>query len=300
MDEAYQTFQGLFEGKDKLILAYRSWRPVFCEKICVIVHGLGEHSGRYEHLVQSFSNQGIGFYAYDHRGHGKSKGLKGHAPTFGYLAQDLEKFLKLISIHENNRPIYLLGHSFGGLVCLKYLMDEETKDKILPRALILSNPMLKLALPIPAWKLAIAKWLYKGMPRLRFHNEVDLADLSRDPLVEKACKEDPLSHQKISAGLYFEMLKTMEEVISQASKITLPILVLLGESDRIIAPQGGRQLFEKISSKEKKLKIYPNFHHEIINEIGKEEVFQDISAWLSLQESPVSLLDHSKQVVFPA
>lgn len=281
--ETVQFFKGLFEGYDKTVLAYRSWRPVFCEKVCVIIHGLGEYSARYEHMAQAFSNEATAFYAYDQRGHGESKGLRGHAPSFHHLTSDLEKFLKLVSIHENGKPLYIFAHSFGALVCLKYLIEcyEEKKECIFPKALIVSNPMIQLALKVPTWKLKMARTVATLMPTLQFYNEVRLSDLSQDPEVEKKYKTDPLCHQKISAGLYFETRKAMKEVREKGQLISVPTFVLLGDHDRVIDHQGGKDLFTNIQGTEHKLKIYPNFRHELVNEIGKETVFSDIREWLN-------------------
>ncbi|MBI3019380.1 MAG: alpha/beta fold hydrolase, partial [Deltaproteobacteria bacterium] len=162
--EPYQYFKGLFEGADKTILTYQSWRPVFCDKVMVFVHGLGEHSGRYQNLINAFAHKSMAFYGYDQRGHGISRGKRGHAPGLHVLADDLGKFLRLVSIHENNRPIYLFGHSFGALVCLQYLVDASRKHGVVPHGVILSNPILKLALEVPVWKEKLAEVCAKVWP----------------------------------------------------------------------------------------------------------------------------------------
>lgn len=283
--DSYQYFKGLFEGADKTILTYQSWRPVFCDKVMIFVHGLGEHSGRYQNLINAFAHQSMAFYGYDQRGHGMSRGKRGHASGgLTLLADDLGKFLKLISIHENNRPLYLFGHSFGGLVCLQYLVDLSRKYKIAPKGVILSNPILKLALEVPRWKQKLAGFCAKVWPSLTLHNEVDAVHLSHDAAVSKAVKTDPLFHQKMSAGLYFDMLRTIENVQTKASEIQTPLLFLLGGEDKIIDSKGGEVFFNSLSTSDRTLKHYPNFYHELIHEIGKEKVFQDILEWVGNRE----------------
>lgn len=282
--ECYQYFKGLFEGADKTILTYQSWRPVFCDKVMVFVHGLGEYSGRYQNLINAFAHTSMAFYGYDQRGHGLSRGKRGHAQGIPILADDLAKFLRLVSIHENNRPVYLFGHSFGGLVCLQYLVDLSRKHGITPQGVILSNPILKLALEVPAWKQKLSGVCAKLWPSLTLHNEVDASHLSHDPHVSKVIETDPLFHQKISAGLYFSMLQTIQNVQEKASEIQVPLLFLLGGEDKIIDPHGGEAFFNSLSTSHRTLKIYPHLYHELIHEVGKEKVFQDVLAWVEQRE----------------
>ncbi len=287
--DAYQYFKGLFEGAPETstpeaskgtVLTYQSWRPTFCEKVMVFVHGLGEHSGRYQSLIQAFAHKSMAFYGYDQRGHGRSQGKRGHASGLTLLADDLGKFLKLVSIHENNRPMYLFGHSFGALVCLKYLEDVVRKGRVVPQGVILSNPILKLALEVPIWKQKLAGACAKVWPSLTLHNEVNASHLSHDPAISEEIKKDPLYTQKISAGLYWDMLQTIDSVRQKASEIETPVLFLLGEEDKIIDPRSGEAFFNSLSVSDRTLKKYPTFYHELIHEIGKEKVFNDMIEWI--------------------
>ena len=288
--DAYQYFKGLFEGSGKTILTYQSWRPVFCDKVMVFVHGLGEHSGRYQNLINAFAHKSMAFYGYDQRGHGRSRGKRGHAPNLHILAEDLEKFLKLVLIHENNRPLYLFGHSFGGLVCLQYLVDTSRKHGTVPQGVILSNPILKLALEVPEWKKKLAGICAKIWPSLTLHNEVNRSHLSHDPIVSQELDRDSLAHQKISAVLYVGMLQAIQNIREKVSEIQAPLLFLLGGEDKIIDPRGGEALFNSLSTPDRTLKIYPNFYHELIHEVGKEKVFNDILEWIDQRERKVQVV----------
>ncbi|MBI2645887.1 MAG: lysophospholipase [Deltaproteobacteria bacterium] len=282
--ESCQYFKGLFEGADKTILTYQSWRPVFCDKVMVFIHGLGEHSGRYQQFINAFAHKSMAFYGYDQRGHGRSRGKRGHAPNLHILADDLGKFLKLVSIHENNRPLYLFGHSFGGLVCLQYLVDTSRRHEIVPQGVILSNPILKLALEVPEWKKKLAGICAKIWPSLTLHNEVNRSHLSHDPTVSQALDRDSLAHQKISAVLYVGMLQAIKNVQEKVSEIQAPLLFLLGGEDKIIDHRGGESLFKALSTPDRTLKIYPHFYHELIHEVGKEKVFEDMLEWIEKRE----------------
>ena len=279
-DLQYQYFTGKFEGYDKTTLFYQSWRPVFCERVIVMVHGLGEHSDRYQHVKDYFKNQGFGFYTYDHRGHGKSRGQRGYVKSFSELTSDLRAFLKLISIHENNRPIVLLGHSLGGLICLRYLVEMESKNGIVPSAVILTNPTLKVAVEVPKWKEVASGFCSKFLPRLSLYNELDLKNLSHDPKVFEAVRKDPLCHQRITARFYEEMLSSIQFVKDNVDLIHVPLCFLLGGEDRIVDPRGTQEVFNRLELPKKELKLYPSFYHELMNEIGKEEVFNEMKLWL--------------------
>ena len=280
MELQYQYFTGRFEGHHKMVLFYQSWRPVFCEKIIVIVHGLGEHSGRYRELIEAFVNEGAGFYAFDLRGHGRSKGQRGYIQSFSQLTDDLRAFLKLVSIHENNRPLVLLGHSLGGLICLRYLIECASRTGVAPTAVVLTNPTLKIAIDVPRWKEALSGWLSALAPRLSLYNELDLQSLSHDPAVVEAVQRDKLCHQRITGRFYHEILSAIAYVQRNVALIHTPMQILLGGEDRVIDPEGAKALFQHLALDQKILKVYPQFYHELFHEIGKEEVFSDIKRWL--------------------
>ena len=288
-EHPYQYFEGLFEGFQNEILPYQSWRPTFCEQVIVIVHGMGEHSGRYMNLINYFKNQGIAFYGYDHRGHGKSPGKRGHAPSCLHLVEDLARFLKLVSIHEEEKPITLFGHSFGGLIALKYLINLHRKAGFKPDGAVLSNPLIELALEVPAWKVKLAKLMAGIFPKLSFTGTITGEKLTHDPLAAKAYDTDPLVHQKVTAGLYVEMNKPMQKVKDNVEFIDVPILMLLGSSDPVVSPKGGENLFSNLKISDKDLKIYEGYYHELINEIDRERVFQDIERWVQSPKKRAAL-----------
>lgn len=275
-----QYFTGKFEGHDKTILFYQSWRPLFCERVIVIVHGLGEHSGRYDNLVNYFSQQGFSVYGYDQRGHGRSKGQRGYLRSFIQLTGDLRSFLNLVSIHENQKPIYLFGHSLGGLVALRYMIETQNKSGVVPAGVILSNPTLRIIIDIPRWKEVLSGFLSKYVPRLSLYNEIDYEYLSHDPAVSSLVKADPLCHQKITARFYHEILASIDWIKRNRDFVRIPILFLVGGKDQIIDPKGAEEFYHSVEFAQKELKMYPTFYHELINEIGKEGILSDMNEWL--------------------
>jgi len=283
-DKKYQYFKGLFEGFQGQTLTYQSWRPIFCEKVIVFLHGMGEHSGRYYNVINGFANEGFAFYGYDQRGHGMSPGKRGHAPSCHHLAEDLARFLKLVSVHEDDKPIYLYAHSFGGLIALKYLIKLRRKSGVMPDGVILSNPLLKLALEIPTWKKKLAITLSHVLPKLVFNGTLSGKDVSRDPKEIAAYDNDKMVHCKCTTGLYVEMLKAMDYVAENAELVDVPLLMLLSTGDVVVNPEQTRKLFPRFAAKDKVLKIYEGFYHEPHNEIGKEQVISDMKAWLKASE----------------
>ncbi|MBI4040410.1 MAG: lysophospholipase [Deltaproteobacteria bacterium] len=296
-EHSNQYFEGLFEGYQKTILPYRCWRPTFCEYVMVYVHGLGEHSGRYENLIKAFSEEEVGFYGYDQRGHGKTKGQRGYVPSMHHLVEDLRAFLRLVSIHEGSKPIYLLGHSFGGLVVLKYMTDLHRKSGTMPKGVIVCNPLLALKLKIPPWKTKLANLFSKILPRLALGGGIDPKWISHDPKVVEAYEKDPLICRKVTLHLYQEMMKTMASVKAGAEFLNAPLLIQLGTQDEIVEAEVSKHYYHQVSCEFKALKIYDGLYHELMNELGKEAVFNDMKRWiLELEKIEVPQI-HLKQHV---
>lgn len=241
-----------------------------------IVHGFGEHSGRYDHLAAHFNAHGYSVTAYDHRGHGLSDGLPGHVGSFKEYEDDLDRILAAIRARSEARPIFLVGHSMGGLVTLRYL---ATRREGLVGAAI-SAPLVGLASPPPIHKQIIGRVAARLAPYYRLNNEINPAVLSRDPEVGKAYASDPLVSRKVSANWFAEATRAMQELNEWAPRITLPLIVMHGTEDRLASVDATRSLFERIGSSDKEIVIYPNFYHELFNEPEKQDVFDRVTAWI--------------------
>ena len=243
----------------------------------VIVHGLGEHSGRYGALTDHLISHSYSVTGYDHRGHGLSDGLPGHVESFTEYEEDLDRVIAYARSRSDSPTLYLIGHSMGGLVTLRYLARKSSAVA----GAVISAPLIGAAVAIPVHKLMIARVSARLSPRLRLDNELDPATLSRDPEVGKAYSADPLVNRKISARWFAEVTRAMEEVKLLASSITTPLLIMQGTKDQIVNPDASRKFFDQISSSDKELEIYEGFYHELFNEPEKHQVFARVTKWLN-------------------
>jgi acylglycerol lipase len=242
----------------------------------VIVHGLGEHGGRYQHLAEWFSPLGATVYAMDLRGHGRSGGQRGHAASLSVILDDIEAIIQRAG-EESGGPLVLIGHSFGGLLAIAYALDRpERLDKA-----VFSAPALISKVKVPPWKQALAGVLPKIAPRSSFANEIDPNVLSHDPAIAAAYVNDPLVHKRITAGLYASTIARGEAFIARAHELQVPFLLLHGRDDQIVDPIGSQRFFAAATVPGRAFCLYPGLYHEIFNELEHEKVFQDIESWLT-------------------
>jgi len=242
----------------------------------VIVHGLGEHGGRYQHVAEWFAPRGATVYAMDQRGHGRSGGQRGHAPSLRSLLDDIDAVVGRAR-DEIGGPIVLIGHSFGGLIAIAYALDRP--DRI--DRPVFSAPLLKVKVRVPAWKRAVGRVLPTVAPRLSLSNEVDPSVLSHDPATAQAYRTDPLVHDRLSAGMYGDTVARGEGFIARAAELRVPFLLLHGGDDRIVDVTGSERFFARATVPGRAFRVYPGMFHEVFNEVDREEVFADIESWLS-------------------
>jgi len=263
---------------DGLDLYVRCWRAEEAPHrwTFVIVHGLGEHGGRYQHLAAWFTPLGATVYAMDLRGHGHSGGPRGHAPSLDALLQDIDAVV-MRARADSGAPVVLLGHSFGGLLAIAYTLRHP--DHI-DRA-VFSAPWLILKVKVPAWKRRLTKILPRVAPRLAVSNGVDATLLSHDPEVARRYSSDPLVHDRITGGLYGNTVAHGEEFIARAGEVRVPFLLMQGRDDRIVDPSGSQRFFARATAPDRAFCLYPGMYHEIFNEFEHERLFQDLESWLS-------------------
>ncbi len=264
--------------KRNLKIFYRCWWSEVEPKAAVfIIHGLGEHSGRYERLVEALSPRGFQFIAIDLPGFGKSGGKRGHIERFEHYYEDIEHALK--NIHYpgiEGIPMFLLGHSMGGLIGFHVALQYKKYFK----GVILSAPVFQLTMEVPGLKTFIGKVFSKLFPALTQPNGLDPAWLSHDTQIVEKYKQDPLVHNKISFRLFTEMLQAMKDAQELAPNFPLPLLLIQGSDDLIVHPDGAGKIFEKIRLQDKKLLIYDGFYHESFNERDSAVVFDDLERWI--------------------
>ncbi|PYP86588.1 MAG: alpha/beta hydrolase [Blastocatellia bacterium AA13] len=243
----------------------------------ILVHGFGEHSGRYGALTSHLSARGCSVTGYDQRGHGKSDGARGHVERFKDYEDDLGLMIRRVVSNEAPLPLFLVAHSMGGLIALRYLLRNDPAI----RGAVISAPLVGVAARVPPHKLLIGKISAALMPRLTLNNEIDPAVLSRDPNVGAAYAADPLVHHVVSARWFAEATRAMEDLTRRASEIKKPLLILHGSDDKLASYDATARLFPLIGSKDKELRTYSGFYHELFNEPEKEELFSTVTNWIS-------------------
>lgn len=270
--------EGFFEGVRKTRIYHQSWLPESDPKaVLMIVHGLGEHSGRYMNVVNHFVPMGYAVYGMDHPGHGKSDGTRKYVDCFEDFIENVKAYFDRIQGWQAGKPIFLVGHSMGGLIGAVYLLDHQAGLK----GAILSGPSVKVPGNVSPVTVFIGKMLATLTPKLGLLKTAP-EGVSRDPAVVRAYIDDPLVYKgKTTVRLAAEMLKAMQRVSSEAGKITLPILILQGGADWIVDPSGSKMLYDLVSSADKELKIYDGLYHEVYNEPEHPGVLQDVEQWIA-------------------
>ncbi len=243
----------------------------------VAAHGFGEHGGCYRHVADALGPAlEVDFLAPDLRGHGRSPGRRGVVRAYEDFVSDLRGALEWVARERPGLPAYVLGHSNGGLIALRLALAGDV-----PRAgLILSNPSLRVAAHVPRYRLWIGRFLRRFAPGVTLSGKIDLSLMTRDPAMQREHRTDPLRHSRISAPRYCGMVDSGAFIAEHAPELRDPLLILLGGSDPVIDPVTTRAVFERSGSTEKTLLHYPKMLHEPLNELGREQVFADIVAWL--------------------
>ena len=281
MNEAIQAEMPQAASVDEELLAggvfYRHWQPQESARaVILLVHGLGEHSGRYDDFARFFTDQGVAVVAPDHLGHGESPGVRAHIGSFAQFIEPLDELREAIGRWYPQAPCFLVGHSMGGLICARYLLDRQDWFE----GAALSAAALQAATPPSTSSLMIIRLMTLIWPTLGVM-QLDPAQVSRDPEVVQRYIDDPLVHSgKISAGLAHALFQTMAEVAAGSNSIRLPLLVMHGAADAMTAPAGSEAFYKAVSSSDKRLRIYPQLYHEIFNEPERLQVLGELRDWI--------------------
>ena len=269
--------EGRFKGMKNADIYYQAWLPEGDVKaVLFLVHGLGEHSGRYMNHVNRFVPLGYAVYGMDHIGHGKSDGQREVIDRFTDFTDTLKTYYEMVKGWQPGKPIFILGHSLGGLITCYYLLDHQDLFK----GAIISAPLIKVSENISSMTITMGKVLSRIAPKAGLLS-LDATGVSSDPEVVNAYVNDPLVfHGKTPARLAAEMLKAMMRVTAEKEKITLPFIVVQGGADKLVDPGGAQMLYDNAGSKDKTLKIYQGLYHEVHNEPEREVMFKDVESWL--------------------
>lgn len=238
----------------------------------LLVHGIGEHSGRYEHVGDQMAAAGLDVYAYDHRGNGGSGGRRGHVDRWSQFHDDLAERLAAVRVAAGGRPVVLYGHSMGGLIVAGYCLSPRPK----PDLVVLSAPALDSTLS--AWKKAMASLLGRVVPTMDITTGVDGEAISRDPSVAERTAQDPLCAKTTTTRMGAEGLKEQARVrAAAAGGLGVPTLVLHGLDDGLV-PHDVSEVFEGAPATERR--TYPGLRHELHNEPEGPGVVDEIIVWL--------------------
>lgn len=278
--------ENIIKSSKDVNIFYRKDIPDNLRGIVVIVHGFAEHSGRYDYFVEKLNQNGFGCYRFDNRGHGKSGGNSLDLEDYNDFANDADLLVQKAKSEFTNLPIFMFGHSMGGFITALY--GEKFKDKLNGQILsgaatdepLQSSAMLKLVINIGN----------KIFPKLRVKNDLS-ALISRDNAVIDKYRKDPLIHDKATIRFFKQFIvEGITYLKTNAKEYYYDCLILHGKDDKIISYKSSENFYNNISSKNKKIKIYDNLYHEILNENEKDLVINDITAWL---EDKVSICSNN-------
>lgn len=276
-DPVGATEDGQFRGTRARRIAWQSWSPAGDQPpkgVITIAHGYGEHMGRYQHVAARLNRAGYAVYALDHHGHGRSAGKRGRLVLRAAVA-DLDQLIVTVSRRRHpDQPQFLLGHSMGGAIALRYAMAHERRLT----GLVLSAPLA--AVEGGAALHAFARGLGRVLPGAPV-SRVDPRLVSRDHAVVKAYMADPLNHHgPIPAGVAREFVLHVATLERDVGQITLPTLLMWGTADRLCPPSGSELVAAHIGSVDLTVKRYEGLFHEVMNEPEQEQVLDDLVAWL--------------------
>jgi acylglycerol lipase len=267
--------QETLDGTKDAKIFTRSWHPEGKPRAVVaIVHGFNSHSGYYSWVAERFAADGLAVYALDLRGRGKSSGERFYVDKFADYVSDVETLIAHAKSKEPGLPVYLLGHSAGGVVACVFALERQNE--------IAGFVCESFAheVPAPDFALAVLKGVSRIAPHahvLKLHNK----DFSRDPGVVEAMDKDPLiANESQPAQTVAEMVYADERLKKEFPLVTLPVFILHGSADKATKPDGSRRFYDNAGSADKTLKIYEGHFHDLLNDLGKEEVMADIQGWI--------------------
>jgi alpha-beta hydrolase superfamily lysophospholipase len=267
---------GVINSFDGTSLFYRAWPRPNAKVTFAVVHGLGDHSGRYVAFADAMARRGMATYAVDLRGHGMSAGQRGHVDSWSQWTEDVAAFVHHVE-GSTTGEVVPLGHSFGGAAMLSTVLAGKLDHS---KRFVVSSPALKLKVAVPQWRLSFAEAASRVMPRFAQSNQVDAGMLSRIPEVATAYRSDPLVHSKISGRMFTEWHHATKEILVRAGAIKIPFLILAGTADRLIDPAGSEELHRRAPAVSE-LHLLEGRYHEPFNDLGNEDVFSIIATWLA-------------------
>ena len=262
---------------DETPLFYHRLRVPGAKAQVILQHGMGEHGGRYRHVAEYLAALGIESAVPDLRGFGQSGGKRACVRSFSDFHGDLAALHTHLA-RQSALPLFLIGHSFGGLVASSYLAFYSQISPV--RGLALSSPIFGIAVPVPPWRHALGMTLSYLFPDHTQGTRVDASKLTHDPLMLRAYAQDKFIRQIISARLYRELVRMIVRRAEIAHSLKVPALVLQADQDFIVSREMTVMFYNELASLDKQLQIYPSFYHEILNETGRQDVLARLGDWI--------------------
>ncbi|QMV40000.1 alpha/beta hydrolase [Cohnella cholangitidis] len=244
-----------------------------------IVHGMGEHMGRYSHVAEMLNAEGYAVIGFDQRGHGQTEGKRGHVSGYEGLLEGVDRLIAEGQCKYPGVPFFLLGHSMGGNVTLNYLLRKQPDIA----GAIVTGPWLKLAFKPPSLQATIGKIIERIYPKYTNNRPMVADSLTTDPVMIERYLNDPLGHGQITAKFFFSVQGAGLWALKHAKDLKLPLLLMHGEDDKVTSIHASKQFAEQLSGANVTWREWPGFKHELLNERGRQEVFHVIRDWLDVQ-----------------
>ncbi len=275
MQHSENTFTSALDG---IAIYTQSWLPGTDPRaVIVLVHGYGEHSGRYRHVAEYLVEAGYAVYTIDHRGHGRSEGLRAHFNALAEPVADLEQFFQQVQTQQPDKPLFLIGHSMGSLIALTFTLRHQSDLT----GLVLSGTAVNSTETVPGYQRSLLNVLRRFAPKLPLVPPLGAEALSNDPETVRDYDADSLNYRgSWRIGLASALLDAADDLRARAGELTLPLLVMHGESDEITPISGAHTIYERASSQDKTLHTYPGMKHEIFNELDRAKVLAELRQWL--------------------
>ena len=260
---------------DNINIYAKEWKVEFPKAVVALVHGLGEHCNRYQHMADYYAQHNIATIGYDRRGHGKSGGKKGHSPNYEALLKEVDELLDQVKSRFPGIPVFLYGHSMGGNIALKYAISRQPTIS----GLISSGAFIEFPASPPALLIAIGKIMRKIYPAFSQSNGLSPQDVSSDPVVVEDYIKDPLVHDRITSSTAIGMIEVAKELELYKGQINIPLLIMHGNLDKLTAFQGSKKFAERIKGPVT-FKEWDQAFHEIHNEPIQKDVFDYTINWI--------------------
>ncbi|MDY8137354.1 alpha/beta hydrolase [Aquimarina sp. 2201CG5-10] len=267
----YKEFDWLQEGKKMYAQSWQSDNPI---AVVCLVHGMGEHSSRYQHVADFLNNQDISLFTFDHIGHGKSEGKRGHTPNYDFLLDSVEKIVSIAYKEHQNIPLFVYGHSMGGNVVANYLLTRYPQVT----GVILSAPWFTLPFEPPKFKVILAKLMNKIYPAFSDNTNLDVTAISRDKNVVEAYKNDTLVHGKITPSFFLSCFNAGKWAKDNGKKVSISTLVMHGTEDRLTSCKGSEEFASTNTLIE--FKAYAGLYHELHNEPEQQMVLENVMSFI--------------------